>query len=141
MQDETLADAQHQLDLLLEEEAEAQAALEAGAQPPISPPIPNPPPMPSQPQPQQWPEEFADAEEDQQGDNGAGNGNPDAKPEHRIITVAGNQIHIRDARLPQTQFQGTKTWNKEAQRTLNNEDQLRWQKYATKYILSKNNQL
>jgi hypothetical protein len=86
-------------------------------------------------------EEFADADEDQQGDNGAENGNPNAEPVCRIITVAGNQIRIRDAHLPPTQFQGTKMWNKEEWGGLNNEGWLRWQKCATKCILSKNDQL
>ena len=138
IQDETFDDARRQLGLLLEEEANAQAA-QAEAQPPI-PPIPNLPPAPPQPQPQPPIDEFADAEEDQ-GDNGDGNGNQDAERVYRIVTVAGTQIRIRDARLPPAQFQGTKTWNKEARARLTNEDRLRWQKYATKYVLSKNNQL
>ena len=76
IQDETFDGARRQLGLLLEEEANAEAA-QAEAQPPI-PPIPNLPPVPPQPQPQPPIDEFADAEEDQ-GDNGDGNGNQDAE--------------------------------------------------------------
>ena len=139
IQDETFDDARRQLGLLLEEEANAQAA-QAEAQPPI-PPIPNLPPVLPQPQPQPPNNEFADAEEDQRGNSGDGNRNPDAERVCRIVTVAGTQIRIRDTRLPPAQFQGTKTWNKEAPARLTNEDRLRWQKNATKYVLSKNNQL
>ena len=117
MQDETFANARHQLDVLLEEEAAVQDA-QAKEQPLIPPPVPNSPPVPpppqSQPQPQQPAvDEFEDAQADKNppGNDGDGIGNQDAEPEYHIINIAGNQIRIRDAHVPKTQFQGTKTWS------------------------------
>jgi hypothetical protein len=132
-QDEKFANARHQLEALLKEEATLKAA-EHPPQPSIPPPVPNPPPVPPQPQPQPQPQlqqptvnEFEDVQankENQPGNEEDGDGKKDAEPVCHIINIAGNQMCIRDARIPPRQFQGTKTWDKTQRVALTNEDQL-----------------
>jgi hypothetical protein len=104
-QDETFANARCQL-----------KATEQPPQSPIPPPVPNPPPMPLQPQPQlPAVDAFEDAQADIEnlpGNEGGENGNQAVEWHCHIINVAGNQMCIRDAHVPPTQFQGTKTWDK-----------------------------